>query len=301
MRDLPDSFRHIVEQFVAFATPRRDIRAAQIVGSWARGDGDPQWSDLDIEFYTTRPLSYRQDTAWITHIAPLWMAGPDDDGRAHRRWDARWRGWTWFTTLESGIAVDFMIVPYFELVWGALTARFRPRTEPHPDAILIDKDGRLQRSGYVAFAPQLKPPARPGAEAFAHVLHECWGTIDRSVRKLGRGDLYEAHRMIHGGFKQHLLRLLVWHACACKSYTGPEPYRHCTLSEWADPRAVAVFPELFACYDAADIGRALSATLDVLRWAGRETAEALGYTYPAEQIVHLDEWIMKALKQVCQQ
>ncbi|MCI0396144.1 MAG: aminoglycoside 6-adenylyltransferase [Chloroflexi bacterium] len=52
------------------------------------------------------------------------------------------------------------------------------------------------------------------------------------------------------------------------------------LEQWADPRAVAALPDTFARYDAADLRRALLATLDLLDWLAAETATLWSYPYP---------------------
>jgi aminoglycoside 6-adenylyltransferase len=53
------------------------------------------------------------------------------------------------------------------------------------------------------------------------------------------------------------------------------------LEEWADARAVAALPAIFAHYEAQDVWRALLATMELFRWLAMETAELLGYAYPS--------------------
>ena len=45
------------------------------------------------------------------------------------------------------------------------------------------------------------------------------------------------------------------------------------IEEWADPRVVTGLHMAYAHYDAADIERALWATMDLFRWLARETTD----------------------------
>ena len=295
MSGLPEPFQAVVDRFVTWAEAQPDIRAAQLQGSWARGQGDPQWSDLDIEFFTTRPLSYRRSTAWINQIAPLWMAAPDDDGTLIRRWDARLAAyWVWFTTLDGGIAVDFVISAQRVLVWRDLTRRFRRRSPVNHDTILLDKDGRLARVGGVPWR-ESSQPALPDAERFEWVVFQFWGAADRAVRKLGRGDLYEAKTITDNELKKHLFMVIEWHAAA----RGVQvPYRRRYPETWADPRAAAALSQIYAHYDPADVARALRATCDLFGWLAPETAARLTLAFPTEQVAHIDAWIKSALARI---
>jgi aminoglycoside 6-adenylyltransferase len=299
MLTLPAELQHVVDRFQDWAAPREDIRAAQILGSWVRGEGDPRWSDLDIRFYTTRPLYYRRHTAWIDAIVPAWLAGADDDGRGLNRWDAWFMHWTQYTTLEGGLAVDYLIVPAWDLVWHDLTRHWRHTPTLNPDAILLDRDGRLVRSGGILLPSERRDDhARPAPDYFTWAVVEFWGAADRAVRKLGRGDLYEAHTITNVGLKKRLMLMLAWHTRTRTGWDTPIPYRYRYLETWADPRAVEAFPAIYAHYDSADVIRAMRATLDLFRWVSAETAAGLGYTIPTDRIALIDAWIAATLAEI---
>ncbi len=298
MDDLPEPFRAVVARFVAWAESRPDIRAAQVVGSWERGEGDPLWSDLDIEFFTTRPLAYRRSTDWIEAIMPLWMAAPDDYGTLVKHWWARFADhWTWFVTLEGGIAVDFFVTHHRVLVWRTITRRLRGRPPADHGAILLDKDGRLGRVGGVPWKVS-RPPAPPDADRFLWVVFQFWGAADRAVRKLGRGDLLEAKTITDMELKKHLFTMLEWHTAACTGWKVPIPYRRRFPERWADPRAAAALTQVYAHYDPADVARALRATCDLFGWLAPETAALLDQAFPAGQVARIDAWITAALARI---
>ena len=53
-----------IEDFMRWATKRKDIRAAALVGSYAREELDKD-SDVDLVIITETPQKYTSDTEWI--------------------------------------------------------------------------------------------------------------------------------------------------------------------------------------------------------------------------------------------
>jgi hypothetical protein len=295
------AYNAVIERFVRWAQAQPDICAARVVGSRATGDADPLWSDLDIEFFTTRPLYYRRHWDWIEHIAPVWGIGPDDDGRQHQRWTARFvHEWTLFTTFDGGLAVDFMITHAWQLVAATWQNRLRPGQRPGPKTkttVLFDKDERLRRLGDSLSPPTRtsQPGRKPSRDEFAWVVKEFWGAADRAVRKLGRGDLFEAKRITDIGLKNQLVTMLAWHTHAREGWNTALPVHGRYLDTWADPRAVVALRGCYAHYYVADVKRALCATMDLFRWVATETAACLSYDYPAQMDRAMSGWIIKML------
>ena len=84
-----------------------------------------------------------------------------------------------------------------------------------------------------------------------------------------------------GYLKRLLLQMLEWHARAAYGWDYDTWHGGRFLEQWADPRAVQGLRQAFAYYDEDDVGRALLATMDLFRWLATETAQRLGYPYPA--------------------
>jgi aminoglycoside 6-adenylyltransferase len=85
--------------------------------------------------------------------------------------------------------------------------------------------------------------------------------------------------------------MLEWHARAVNGPDHDTWMRGRFLEEWADPRAVAQFSEVFAHYDRQDIARALQATMVLFRWLAVETAQRWGYAYPADGEQFATKWV----------
>jgi aminoglycoside 6-adenylyltransferase len=103
-------------------------------------------------------------------------------------------------------------------------------------------------------------------------------------RHLRRGELWWA-KSCCDEFLKHLLRqMLEWHA---RAREGVDTWmRGQFLEEWADARAVESLPAVFARYEEEVTWRALMATMDLFRWLALETADLLGYAYPASGDTH---------------
>ena len=103
--------------------------------------------------------------------------------------------------------------------------------------------------------------------------------MDRQV--LLRGELWIAKSCCDSYLKQLLRQMLEWHTRVRQGAHIDTWMQGRFLDEWADARAVAVLPTIFAHYDEADVWRALMATMKLFRWLALETAEVLGYAYPS--------------------
>lgn len=97
---------------------------------------------------------------------------------------------------------------------------------------------------------------------------------------LRRGELWWAKSCCDSYLKNLLLQMLELHARASNGPDFDTWMRGRFLEAWADPRAVAALPQIFAHYEEVDIGRALLATMELFRWLALETADILGYAYP---------------------
>ena len=90
--------------------------------------------------------------------------------------------------------------------------------------------------------------------------------------------------------------MLEWHARAVQGAGFDTWLRGRFLEEWADPRAVQALSKAFAHYQAKDIWRALSATMDLFRWVSQETAQKLGFPYAQEGVEYASQLVNRFAK-----
>ncbi len=101
MTESQRTYDALLDRFVTWASARRDIRAAAIIGSRARADHPAdEWSDIDIVLVATHPDRYLQDANWLKHIGNPWLTcAARVEGQTFRA--------AWF---ESEAKLDFIIV-----------------------------------------------------------------------------------------------------------------------------------------------------------------------------------------------
>jgi aminoglycoside 6-adenylyltransferase len=134
-----------------------------------------------------------------------------------------------------------------------------------------------------------EPP--PTEDEFLAAVHYVLLYAGQAAKMLKRGELWSAKVACDCRLKEQLLSMLEWHARATHGPDCDTWYGGRFLEDWADSRAVAALPHTFAAYSADDLRRALFVTLDLFRWLAVETAERLGYAYPAMADQRVTEWL----------
>jgi len=303
-------------QFAAWAKEQADIRAAVVIGSRARRDRPAdRWSDLDVVMLAADPRRYLDDTDWLHRfgVPCVTFVEPTATGNGEER----------RVLFEGGLDVDFSVLSSrgfrvllrglairqrFPAVFRRLPAGLRREAE---DAardlpaivgrgyrVLFDKDGLFTRL-LAALARQEKGIARPPSPAaFQELVHDFWYHALWAARKLRRGELWVAKSACDGSMKRQVLQMLRWHAGATRGWDQDTWHEGRFLEQWADPRAMAELRGAFAHYDAQDVRRALPATMALFRWLARETADRLGYPYPAAADDYVTELVAEILTPV---
>lgn len=277
------AMQDIEERFAAWAEGSDAIRAAFVIGSRARTDHPAdEWSDLDIVVIADKPedLLYHMD--WLDQMGPHWITfiEPTVAGTGYER----------RVLFSGGHDVDFAVLSreQFDQLPEDLVRRVISRGM----RVLLDKDGRL--SG-LSPDTSLKPSGPPTEEEYGNVVADFWYHAVWTARKLRRGEIFIAKRSCDEHMKALLLQMAVWQAGATRGWKYDTWHQGRFLEEWADPRALAQLKDAYAHYDAADIERALLATMALFRWLAPETFDAAGYAYPVEAEGHATRLVAAAL------
>lgn len=274
MNTVAIAYEQLIDCFVQWAQTDDNIRAALVIGSRARIDHPAdEWSDLDVIILADDPEPYWTTVDWLHHVGVPWLTfiEPLHDGRGFER----------RVLFEGGLDVDFVPSP-------VVFFRQMLDTGLLPDVadlihrgvrFLVDKEGFAERLKQlpVALAPY-RPPAEP---EFLNLVHDFWYHTVWTAKKLRRGELWTGKSCCDSYLKQLLRQMLEWHTRARQGASVDTWMSGRFLEEWADPRAVAALPAIFAHYDEADVWRALLSTMELFQWLAVETAEALGYAYPS--------------------
>ncbi|HEU4759772.1 MAG TPA: aminoglycoside 6-adenylyltransferase [Dehalococcoidia bacterium] len=308
-----DAMRRLEETFGAWARARPDIRAALVVGSRARDDHPADdWADLDIIIVATDPRRYLSASDWLEDLGPVWVATRGRTNVADPEW---------LVVFDGAVDVDFVFIPYRQTKWGlralsllsrrpglmrllpkGLASQAEERIALSSDAfrrgirVLVDKDG-LAAGMRRLFSrpPSYRPPSR---RQFADAVNGFWVMVERTAKKLLRGEVYVVRRWSDSQLREMLLQMVEWHARATRGPDLDTWHDGRFLDEWADPRALQTFADVFARYDRQDSARALLAMMDLFRWLAVETAERLGYPYPADTDAAVTEWVRASLADI---
>jgi aminoglycoside 6-adenylyltransferase len=292
------AYEKLTDNFVSWARSRPDIRAAIVIGSRARTERPAdEWSDLDILVFVEDPGPYLADGAWLSNVGKPYLTfteGTPGGGMRERR-----------ALFKGGLDVDFAMLPCRTARalrrWLLLRSRapFLQRLLPSRAAerarreialfadinrrgtrILFDKDG------IGACLPLLRAeapaPSLPAVNVFLNAVNDFWFHSVWTAKKLRRGEVWTAKGCCDGYMKGILQRMMEWHAWAVHGADYDTWHRGRFLEQWADPRAVAGLGRAYARYEAADVWRALGATMELFRWLSAETAGKWGIALPAE-------------------
>ena len=163
--------------------------------------------------------------------------------------------------------------------------------------VLVDKDGAVTRRLTGATARPAPAAHPPTDRECLNVINDFWYHALWASKKLRRGELMMAKEACDGHMKGLLLQMAAWQAGAMHGWAYETWHRGRFLEEWADPRVLAGLHASYASYAAADIARALRATMRLFSWVARETVAALGCHYPndaEERIVTLVATVLDA-------
>lgn len=284
------AMHNLIERVAAWAEPRADLRAAIIVGSYARHEQPAdRWSDLDLLLVTTNPQFYLATSDWLAAIGEPWLTFLESTAvgsLVERR-----------VLFADALDVDFSIVP-FEIFQQMLTAGLSADVRSvfqRGMRVLFDKDGVAAQLNGNEHSDT--PPQPPTETAFLQAVNDMWYHVVWAAKKLRRGEVWIAKMCCDVYLKALLLQMVEWHTLATK---GPQVHLWFNgrfLETWGDPRVIDGLRAAFAYYDAADVQRALFATLDLFDQLASEVAAHWNYSYPLPHQPDVLAWIKHCLPQ----
>jgi aminoglycoside 6-adenylyltransferase len=284
----------IIERVIAWAQPRPDIRAAFVAGSRARANHPADdWSDLDVVIVADDPQPYLASAEWLSAIGEVRLTFLEPTavgGLTERR-----------ALFDGGLDVDITFVPtefVQHMLQHAIPAEVA-QVFQQGVRILFDKDATIAGLVHAPHSevPRLNPPTAAGFGELVNdfLYHAIW-----SAKKLRRGEVFVAKASCDIHMKWLLLRLIEWHAQASHGPAYQTWHAGRFLEQWADPRIIADLRGTYAQYDAADVRRALYASLRAFHWIALEIADRLQYEYPHQSHSYVEVWLQTQLPEELQ-
>lgn len=302
---LIEGMDRLEERFTAWAKPRKDIRAAIVVGSRARTDHPAdEWADLDVAFMTTDSAKYHANTGWIEQIAPVWAIHRDPIGVTyHVLFDGG---------RDAGIAViparsvrlATLVVPALRRVPGVARAlpfglgrKLQSEVEGASEyyrrgaRLLFDKDDAAARF-LAVFPPAERGYLPPSADVFSGVIDEFWIGATWAAKHLWRGEVWYARSVgYEGTLREAILKMVEWNAQARSKGTIDTWGAGRFIEEWAEDRILSNLKTAFAGYDSLSLQPSLELMTTFFARLSAETAEHLGYPYSSDLPERVTSWI----------
>ncbi|HTP10381.1 MAG TPA: aminoglycoside 6-adenylyltransferase [Anaerolineae bacterium] len=279
-------YQQLEQRLSAWARTQPAIQAAIVVGSRARSIHPADvWSDLDLVVFASDATAYQRDSAWLSAFGTVIAVVSHSFGQHDREWIALYADGTKLDV--ACLSIDPAASPTLQAMLDAF---------PYPNVLqrgvraLVDKTGS---STELRLPPIEKLPLPDQAE-FVGLLNRMWLDAIKTAKFIRRQDLWRAKQVCDGDLKQYLLTLLEWHA-TMQSDQRDIWYDGRFLSEWADRAVMAELPATFATYDGDDLRRGLFATLDLSRRLAHDIAQRLGYPYPLQNDLVIDDQIHSML------
>jgi aminoglycoside 6-adenylyltransferase len=237
------TYRDIFDQFSALVRDYEPVTGAAAIGSFVTGaSGETGPGDLDLLVFASQPEELLTDSRWLSPLGRIWAATVDRSLPALpvKR-----------LLLDDAAQLDLFIVsPDAPSQLPAL-----------PRAVLADiarrgfeplKDGGPVPAGLAALAEEAGGAlrARPSQDQFSSLVAQFWIDAVRVARRLGRGEIWAAKRIVDGPMKDALVQLRAWTIKALKGPDYETYWRGRRLEEWASKRFLNDFAEAF------EIGRA---------------------------------------------
>jgi len=287
-------YEQLIERFVKWAETRSDIRGAVIIGSRARIDHPmDEWADLDIMVITTDPERYVSTSDWIENVGNplLTFIEPTAGGDYMER----------RVLFEGMLDIDFAIIPKRkgqQVLQGRISQEIAAQilnVFGRGMRVILDKDGIVAQLRKLISSIETPPPRPPTKHEFLEVVNDFLYHAVFTAKHLRRGELWWTVTCLNCYMQRLLLRMMEWHTRATHGWNHDTWFRGRFLKEWAHPQAVKELRGAFAHYDEEDAKAGLLATMDMFRWIAVETAEKLGYPYPAKADEHVTKWIRTCL------
>jgi len=269
----------LLKNIIQWVKEEENIRAALLLGSRARRGHTDQLSDIDLYLFAQDPKDYFRRDEWIHDFGSVWLTQTQKEGESLIQ----------KVVYQDGMMVEFILFPLEAL--QSMQANLPQYLEPGYK-ILVDKDKQARK---LSKASGKQPtPQRPTSEDFQETIETFWIDAYHFVKYLWRGELWRS-KHYDWQLKQHLLKMMGWHALLCRNQSHFSPYQGNHLKEWIDPDTYIDLMTVFGRLYPADSWRALDETIRHFTRMAEEVAEIMDTDPRLELTEKFRTWLM-ALK-----
>lgn len=295
-----EATKSFATRFEAWARAQQDIRAVFIMGSFGQQIEKP-WSDIDIAFITKKQQRYIQPYKWLPEIGNVWtglyMAGEQIGGLPTSS--------SLFSSFESGICVDFVIMPFRKTqLWSYLlrnpTTRNALFTQHAQDTayllkqgvdVLFDHDNIINPLITSLDVLQLHAGKPPSQSELTTMQDDFELGAVQMVRYLMQGRTFAAQTVRDRPMRRSLIQLAQWQAQSKQSiWNDPLKFRDKKIEQWADPEFIQLMPVIFGGYGDENLWHSLRSSMTIFKSMLIDVSESIGYA-PDDKVTRITQWV----------
>ncbi|MDR2454381.1 MAG: aminoglycoside 6-adenylyltransferase [Bifidobacteriaceae bacterium] len=263
------TYSETLDQLTALLAPAGGVAGAAVIGSRGRGAADPA-ADLDLVLFAQAPEDLLGEVRWLSPLGRIWASTVDrsQPGLPVRR-----------LLLDDAVQLDLLILPLDGPQTLAPAAQ-RVLGDIARRGFTTVKAGGPVPDGLAALIPGEPRSARPSQEEFAELVSRFWIDVVRVARRLGRGEVWSAMRLVNGPLKDAMVQMQSWIAKAVKGGELDTYWEGRHLREWAGRRFESELAGTIAVLYPDAVRRALFETMDQFRLQAIQAAQRWALDYP---------------------
>jgi aminoglycoside 6-adenylyltransferase len=279
---VPTNYREITDQLTPLLRDSEAVAGAAVIGSRVGETPDPA-ADLDLLVFAAEPEALLADNGWLDRLGRIWAATVD---RSSPELPVK------RLLLDHAAQVDILILP----------PDAADRLRPGPRAILADmarrgfealKEGGPIPGGLAELAKESGAGlrGRPSQDQFSRLVAKFWIDAARAGRRLSRGEIWSARRIIDVPMKDALVELEAWVVRALRGADCDTYWRGRRLEEWATPRFSQDLAATFGPLEAKAARRDLTETMDQFRLLAIQAASRWSLDYAEALDRRVTVWV----------
>ncbi|MDR2566623.1 MAG: aminoglycoside 6-adenylyltransferase [Bifidobacteriaceae bacterium] len=279
---MPTNYREIIRQLTPLLRDSEAVLGAAVIGSRA-SDAPDSAADLDLLVFAAEPEALLADNAWISRLGRIWASTVD---RTFPELPVK------RLLLDDAAQVDLLI----------LAPEAPDQLGPGARAVLADiarrgfdalKEGGPVPEGLAKLAEESGAGlrARPSQDQFSQLVARFWIDAARAARRLGRGEVWAARRIVDGFMKDALVELQAWVIRALKGPDCDTYWRGRHLEQWVTPRFAEDLAATFGPLEAEAVRRDLTETMDQFRLLAIQAASRWSLDYAENLDRRVTVWV----------
>jgi len=258
-----------------WAKTNEDIRTVILHGSYAQKAKTDELSDVDLMLFTHHPGQFLDAQEGLQDFAPIWLANVQQEQDVINQ----------IIIFEGGLMVDIRIYPLKKL--ERIHAKLPVELEPGYK-VLVDKDRQARNLPKSSGKWPLQD--KPTPADFQQAINTFWKDATMVAKYLKRGELWRA-KHYDWQLKQHLMKMMSWHARICRQQTNFSSHEGKHLHKWVDPETYIGLMSAFGRFYPADSWRALDETIKHFTRLSSEVAEVLEIDKHEDLTRKISGWI----------